>query len=344
MGSNQLQLQNLLDSLLSGSITDPEKEKLREYIRSSYKDKELDSLMHHHWQNLGEESGINEQADLHGLKIRLLSLIEEEAKSREDTVRKLRKPWIGYLSRAAAILFIPLLIASVYFFFNMKKELSDQQAVMQEVIASPGARVHFTLPDKSEVWLNSASKLEFPLGLNQNKQRIVKLTGQGYFKVAPDKKRPFLVETNDLKFKVLGTAFDVSGYVDDNFVSSTLEEGSIAVLNMRGKELVRLQPQQQANLDKNSQQLVVVDVETKLTTSWKDGRLIFKNTPLNQVINQMERWFNCNIQVAPEILESDIQFSATIQDETLGEVLQMIEISSSVNTKNENRKVTIWAK
>jgi ferric-dicitrate binding protein FerR (iron transport regulator) len=85
----------------------------------------------------------------------------------------------------------------------------------------------------------------------------------------------------------------------------------------------------------------VEKVDTRLTTSWKDGRLIFKNTPLHEVTKQLERWFNCSIYVAPELLDSGILYTATIQDETLIEVLEMIEISTKVNTEIKNRQVQI---
>jgi ferric-dicitrate binding protein FerR (iron transport regulator) len=94
-------------------------------------------------------------------------------------------------------------------------------------------------------------------------------------------------------------------------------------------------------LDKGSRKLLIKEVDTRLTTSWKDGRLVFKNTPLREVTKQLERWFNCSIVVAPALLGSDILYTATIQDETLVEVLSMIEISTKVKTKIENREVKI---
>jgi ferric-dicitrate binding protein FerR (iron transport regulator) len=79
-----------------------------------------------------------------------------------------------------------------------------------------------------------------------------------------------------------------------------------------------------------------------MSTSWKDGKLMFRDSPLNDVTRQLERWFNCTIHVDPKLMNSEISYTATIQDETLGEVLKMIEISTQVKTRIKNREVTIW--
>jgi transmembrane sensor len=223
-------------------------------------------------------------------------------------------------------------------------DLLSGSSASQTVIASPGSRVHFTLPDQTEVWLNSGSTLEFPLNLNQQDQRKVKLFGQGYFNVKHDANHPFYVETEILSVKALGTSFDVSSYSEDQQISSTLEEGSIALFNSRGNEVARLFPGQKAVLDKKTNEIVVKNVETALSTSWKDGKLIFRNTSLSDVTIQLERWFNCKIHLDPHLLNSDLMYSATIQDETLGEVLKMIEISTRIKTKIEKREVYINSK
>ena len=198
------------------------------------------------------------------------------------------------------------------------------------------------LPDSTKVWLNSASSLEFALNMDKQKERRVKLIGQGYFEVSKDKQHPFFVETNELSIKVLGTSFDVSSYDDDNTMSYTLEEGAIELINPNGKEVFSLEPGQQATLNRQSRKLLIEDVDTKFTTSWKDGRLIFKETDFGEAVKKLERWFNCNINMSEGLKKSNLKYTATIQDETLVEVLQMIELSTSVKTKLENREVTIW--
>jgi ferric-dicitrate binding protein FerR (iron transport regulator) len=122
-----------------------------------------------------------------------------------------------------------------------------------------------------------------------------------------------------------------------------LEDGAVALLNPSGEEIASLKPGQQALFRKKTRELTVCQVDTRLLTSWKDGKLIFRNAPLKEVTKQLERWFNFTIQVDPGLLHSGILYTATIQDETLGEVLQMIEISTQVKTKIKSREVSIWS-
>lgn len=346
MGSDQIHIEKILDKLAAGKISLSEKKELRTYIQSTFKNEKLDDLMRLHWDRVDSRVEDGDKAILTEVRAKVLTAIEGDRRSTKSGRHSSIERWRSYLTRAAAILFIPLLVYSGYLVSTLYKQKAvvQEQLVMQEIFASPGSRVHFTLPDSTEVWLNSASKLEFPVTFSNQETRRVKLYGQGYFKVSPDKTHPFIVETSDINIKVLGTSFDVASYADDVNLVSTLEEGSIAILNSSGKEVARLNPGEQANLNKDTREMSIEEVDTEITTSWKDGRLLFKNAPLVDVVKQLERWYNCEIFLAPELRKSDFQYTATIQDETLGEVLQMIEISTSVNSSIKNREVRIWAK
>jgi ferric-dicitrate binding protein FerR (iron transport regulator) len=348
MGLNQkIEFSYLHQQLLSDNLTQKEKEELWVKIQSTYKNEELELLMHEYWQSLGEKEIISNELQLEVLKNQILYRIQKSKNESNKTYTIFPFNGLKILTRVAAILFVPLLLVSIYMFYRMDNRynnIASTSSVMQEVIACPGSRVHFTLPDHSEVWLNSGSKLEFSLNMVQMDRRNVKLTGQGYFKVAHDKKHPFIVETDKMKVKALGTSFDVSSYDNDSQISSILEEGSIALISLQDNEFARLTPGQQAVLNKLSNELIIRDVDTTLSTSWRNGKLVFRNTSLVEVTKQMERWFNCQIKVDPKLLNSNILYTATIQDETLGEVLKMIEISTSVKTKIEKREVSIWSK
>lgn len=334
---NNINLDEYFNKLILEETGDEDKERLQAYIRSSFRDKELDELMRQHWDGIVNKGLEKNDLFLQQLKTKIRERIFGAESIPKKTIR-----WKTTLTRIAAVLFIPLLISSVYLFYLFSQgDMPDRQNAMQQVFATPGSRVHFILPDSSEVWLNSGSTLEYPINMNRQKQRKVKLSGQGYFNVTHDIKHPFVVEAGELNIKVLGTSFDVSAYPNDPFINSTLEIGSIALLDSYGKEVARLNPGQKAILDKQSRKLFIENVDTRLITSWKDGKLIFKNTPLAEVTRQLERWFNCHISVSPQLFNSGILYTATIKDETLGEVLKMIEISTSVTTKVENRKVTI---
>jgi len=344
MDSNhKLDFKILPGQILSGELSNDEMNDLRDYIQSSYKDPDLDSLMREHWLGLEDKDMAADDIQYQILKNQIIFRINQMQTSSLKGLQILPFNWKNSLIRAAAVLFIPLLLGSLFVFYRMDRQINQMTAstAVQQVISSPGSRVHFTLPDQTEVWLNSGSVLEFPLALNHQELRKVKLSGEGYFKVAHDEKHPFLVEIQGLNIQALGTSFDVSSYNDDRQISSTLEEGSIALINLRGDEVARLFPGQKVVVDKTTNELVIKNVDTALSTSWKDGKLIFRNASISDVTRQLERWFNCKIHVQPQLLNSGLMYTATIQNETLGEVLRMIEISTSVKTKIEKREVYI---
>jgi ferric-dicitrate binding protein FerR (iron transport regulator) len=347
MGPNhEIDFIYLLDRMLSGKLTEIEKQDLQTYIKNSYHDDSLNLLMRNHWLGLEDEDIVVDEMQLLILKNRINSGINQTINPVKKEYSLFPSTWKNYLMRAAAVLFIPILIGSLLLFYRMDKRIAQMAAssVIEKVVAHPGSRVHFTLPDQTEVWLNSGSMLEYPLAMNEQDSRKVKLSGQGYFKVAHDAAHPFFVETEELSIKALGTCFDVSVYADDELNRSTLEEGSIALIDRNGVEITRIHPGQQAILNKSTKTMVVKDVETLLTTSWKEGKLIFRKTPLSDVTTQLERWFNCKIHLDPRLLNIDLNYTATIQDETLGEVLKMIEISTRIKTKIEKREVYIESK
>jgi transmembrane sensor len=348
MGINQeTEFRHFHKQLLSANLTQKEKDDLWVKIQSTYKDDELELLMREYWQYLENKENVSDALEFDVLKSQILSRIQKSKNRSKNTHQLFPHNWQNVVTRIAAMLFIPLLLGSVYVYYQMDNrynKIASTASVMQEVIACPGSRVHFTLPDHSEVWLNSGSKLNFALNMTSFDQRNVKLTGQGYFKVAHDKKHPFIVETEKIKIQALGTSFDVSSYSNDCQISSILEEGSIALINMQNIEFARLTSGQQAVLDKSSNELTIKNIDTSLPTSWRYGKLVFRNSSLVEVTKQMERWFNCQINVDPKLINSNILYTATIQDETLGEVLKMIEISTSVKTKIEKREVSIWSK
>jgi ferric-dicitrate binding protein FerR (iron transport regulator) len=342
MGPNhQLRHEYLLERILSGELTSAEREDLTIYIEDSYRDHQLDLLMQEHWDGMEDEKIVMNDSQLLNLKIRIFDQIHQSKASLEENRRIVHPNWKSYLTRAAAVLFVPLLLGSMLLVNRMNNQIQKLTTTTanQKVVANPGSRVHFTLPDQTEVWLNSGSMLEFPLSINQQDFRKVKLSGQGYFKVAHDQEHPFFVEVDGLNIKALGTSFDVSAYISDGQISSTLEEGSIALINNEGGEIARLHPGQKAFLDKTTNVLFVKEVETTLTTSWKEGKLIFRNSSLPDVMEQLERWFNCKIHVDTKLMTAGLMYTATIQDETLGEVLKMIEISTKIKTRIEKREV-----
>lgn len=168
----------------------------------------------------------------------------------------------------------------------------NSQQTGDNTIATPkGGTYQVRLPDGSKVWLNAASTLTYATDMSNSKKRQVELGGEAYFEVAKDALRPFIVKTGDQYLKVLGTHFNINGYGDQAEVITTLAEGAVEIYTPRMSKL--LKPGQQSVLQGSNLKIEEADVETEL--AWKDGNMVFKSEPLENIMKDVERWYNVKV-------------------------------------------------
>lgn len=151
-----------------------------------------------------------------------------------------------------------------------------------------GAEYNLTLSDGTKVWLNADTRLKFPAHFNSDK-RYVELTGEAYFQVSRDETRPFIVHSGDIDVRVLGTEFCIRNYTDKPTLA-TLVNGSVEVTDYSGRQMVLTPGQQTVTANGYTS---VRDVETIYYTSWKDGYFIFENTPLEEIMEELSLWYDC---------------------------------------------------
>ena len=228
------------------------------------------------------------------------------------------------LLKVAAILITGLIIST--FFLYTKQEKQFNLATIETVTTPYGARTNFKLPDGSEVWMNSGSTLTFPkqYGVVRN----VVLSGQAFFEVVKNGK-PFQVKTNLGVIEVMGTSFDVKAYTDEPF-ETTLVEGSVKVSN-NTNQIAPLKPNQQSTITP-ANEMSVKEVNTELSTSWREGKLMFVKEPFANVARDLERWYNVKIELHGEKLKK-LGYTGTIEMETFSEVLELINATTPIKYK-----------
>ena len=236
------------------------------------------------------------------------------------------------LLKVAAVLILGLLSTTVVFYNQPQEQLYTG---LVETVSTPySARTNFKLPDGSEVWLNSGSTISFPKQFG--KERNVELVGQAYFKVVKDGKH-FLVNTSSGSVEVLGTSFDVKAYKDENF-QTTLVEGSVKIIN-KLDQVALLKPGQQSIITPDDE-ISLSNVNTNLTTSWREGKLIFVDEPFQNVAKSLERWYNLKIELQGERLKT-LGYTGTIEMETLGELLELLNTTTPIKYNFDNKSRTL---
>lgn len=342
----------ILESFLKGKGSDKEKDLIRQWLDDKRMEHEI------YEESLSFWDGISTDRDIKGytgdnILDRIHHLLRiEEAELRNKTGAKVS--FINTLSRIAAVLFIPLLVASLIFW---SRNRSFRETVSWAEIHSPyGARTDFSLPDGSTGRLNGGSSLKFPVRFT-GRVRDVKLEGEGYFDVISNNKKPFIVSTEYIDIKATGTSFNVMAYPDEQSTEVTLKSGRIEVSGKRSgstRTMGILKPDEVLIYDPQSDSTRILNANIRDKLSWLDGKLVFKYEPFEQVVRKINRWYNVDIVIRDKKLDGYIYYG-TFQDETLDEVLKLLQYTAPIKYKDlerekrqdgtyEKRKIEIYGK
>ena len=325
----------ILMRYLKGKATSEDSAIVRRWFANSDFEHELNEKSLLFWDETPLEPNIKGYSDAHILdqihhKIKL-----EEAVFLTKTELKIR--FINYLTRIAAILFIPLLVASLlYYIINIS---NDNLPSYSEIYAPYGTITNFYLPDGSTGRLNGGSSLRFPTQF-RGKVRDVKLTGEAYFDVISNPKKSFVVSTEYIDVKVYGTTFNVMAYSEEKTTEVTLVKGKVEVFKKTNniiKSIGILEPNESCIYNSLSDSGHILTVNTSEHLSWLDGKLTFKYESFEEVIRKLNRWYNVNIVIKDESLESYIYY-ATFQNETLDEVLKLLQYTAPIRYRDFERK------
>jgi transmembrane sensor len=199
----------------------------------------------------------------------------------------------------------------------------DNSEPAYNTITTPvGYQFKVDLPDGSKVWLNAASSLTYPVAF-KGRERLVELTGEGYFEVVNNPAMPFKVKTATQTVQDLGTHFNINAYSDEPDTKTTLLEGSIQVTQQQTSNHKIIVPGQQTLL--TDQLFTVRQVNTAQVVAWKDGEFNFDHTSLHDLMRQVSRWYN--VKVIYEGNVKDDQFFGEVERKyDLGEVLQVLQL------------------
>ncbi len=236
--------------------------------------------------------------------------------------------WRG-MQRVAAILFVPLVVAWCVLYFS-----KDEGAVQtMEVKTNPGMTTSLELPDGTKVILNSASSLRYPSRFSKEK-REVELTGEAFFSVTKGTNTFVVNVLNGSEIVVHGTEFNVEAYHENETVQATLVSGkvSFSYLDSGKKRSLTMQPGQKMIYDIARKQVSVQRANIDVETGWKDGRLVFKNTPFEEVLASLSKRYNVEFILKNSALKQN-SFTATFTKQRLERILEYFRISSNMRFK-----------
>lgn len=205
------------------------------------------------------------------------------------------------------------------------------------LVVPRGGEFALELSDGTRVWLNSESTLKYPVRFAGNRREVV-MTGEGYFEVAKDAGRPFIVAVNGVNVRVLGTSFNISAYNEK--VVTTLVEGKVQL--QKGIDSVTLTPNQQGIWQAGKSGFEVKRVEARNYSLWREGIFCFEDTDLETILDAMARWYNVNIFYVNPALKVK-KFSVEIKRyENINEILRRIEQTKRVKFEIKDRTINVY--
>jgi ferric-dicitrate binding protein FerR (iron transport regulator) len=226
--------------------------------------------------------------------------------------------------------------------YNNISQAEGAPIVYNTLVTPYGGQYQLTLQDGTNVWLNAGSSLRFPASFPRNERKVV-LSGEAYFEVSKDAKRPFYVSINSgtdtaMDIRVLGTHFNIKAYPDEQQSVVTLLEGAVNVNYRKASAL--LTPGKEVVLNKTSGKMNISEVDTEGAVAWKNGYFLFDNEKIEDIMRQVSRWYDVEIRYQGNLSGKAIAGSLS-RYKNVSEVLNMLELTGTVHFKLEGRRITV---
>jgi ferric-dicitrate binding protein FerR (iron transport regulator) len=355
---------------LSGEATEEDQKELSGFFEEDKAYKEKYDLLKAHWENKNDV-----RTDIDAALERIILRIEKDRGQSDEEAPVIRlaeersgiRRYLSVLSKVAAILLICL--GSIYFIYEKTKpDVSPEQAIAQNTDwqtkqTNKGARSTIFLQDGTKVILNADSKLRFPQNFS-GATREIYLTGEAFFDVTHNASMPFIIHTDKMNIKVLGTEFNVKSYPEDSAYETTLIRGSIEVtLKDRPSDRIILKPKEKlivANLAFESApeaktSLPSVHSQLSITglhyvsktdsavaeTSWVDNKLVFQDESFANLATDMQRKYAVSIYFSNEKIK-EYRFTGIFKEETIRDALNALQLTEKFNYKIAGNEVYIF--
>lgn len=336
---------------LENTMTKEDSDFLESWLNQNNENRRILHSVDQIWKATSEKSQgsflkeLNLEKDWDRISERIEQKDSDGQRDRIQKFRKLRKRQqiISNLLKVAALILVAFTSVYLTLQYTPVSEAPVYEPVFKEISTKAGERANVDLGDGTKVLLNADSKLTVPDTFSPH-QRIVRLSGQAFFDVTPDKNRPFYIETNNAIIEVVGTSFDVRSYSNDQEVQVVVQEGTVELKKAEDEEKKLIINQGylgSLNREAGELRIEIVD-DMDVYTGWKEGRLIFKNTPFNEVLAHIKRWYDVsvNLELSNDSLLQK-EFTADLKTRSVADVFDVISMSMNIEYDLNETKDTI---
>lgn len=219
-----------------------------------------------------------------------------------------------------------------------------EKEVMNKIIVPTGGEYNLILSDGTRVYLNAESVITFPKHFT-GERREVTLEGEAYFHVAASKEHPFIVKTRDMDVLVTGTEFNVKAYPDEGNVQTTLLQGVVTVFSgFEKKEKAEIKPNQQVEWCRDCVKMRVKEVDPDLFMAWKNGRFIFRQDRLEDIMRTLARWYGVEVVYLDESVKNMLFAGKLDRSEEITPILDVLRTTDKLSVDVKGKKIVIGLK
>jgi len=341
---------------MAGEASPLELDELAALLRQHPELKQLVSIWDNNPSAAETETNIEAQAALAALQVQMqLSGRLEKGVSQRTTSRffgSKRKKTISLVLAAACLV---LAVGSLLLSDN--RTTKPQVSSNNQIVTDKGAGSKVLLPDSTEVWLNAQSRLTYPPDFNNGPLREVYLSGEAFFEVAKDGERPFIIHTDKINIKVLGTAFNLKSYPNDDKVETALIHGKIEVTILdRPAEKIVLHPNEKLTVHKNQfqtnnkEETVIPKIQLNTVnflrdslleeTAWLHNKMIFSDESFEAIAKVLERKFDVTFHFNDQDVKN-FNYTAVFENENLSKILEVMSLSQNFSYSIRGQQVII---
>ena len=322
-------MKRLLEKYKKDTLTLKELQSLRDQTQDM-NDEELEQMFLNDWVASGQDRFEADLIDFDQMEKSIEHMLWVEDKPAQVFT-------LSKILRYAAILLLPVLLISTFYFYHKTGSLSVEDMIVK---VGEGERVSITLPDGTNVKINSKSELRYNPAIFNRSTRLIHFDGEGYFDVTSNPDVPFVIESQNLKLKVLGTTFNFLSRERLDEIEVTLIKGHVLLSSANNNQ--ELFENEKALFDKKTGTFEILkDNSEEPVIHWMRNELYFKNVSFPELLNSIEREYNIRFNLINCDQLSDDTFSGTLPSTDLGTVMDILKKSYGFNYNITSNIVTI---
>ncbi|MFG6411745.1 FecR family protein [Bacteroides acidifaciens] len=325
--------EDIINKYLTGQCSEEELVEVNAWMKESEENARqlfrMEEIYH-----LGKFNQYADRQQMARAEKQLYKKLDEEKRKQNKILRMHR--WMKYAAMIAVILVIGG--GSGYWLYQ-----NGNNQHMMVAVANEGIVKEIILPDGTKVWLNNSATLKYPREFSE-KERNVYLDGEAYFEVTKNRHKPFTVQSDAMRVRVLGTTFNFKCDKNYRIAEVTLIEGEIEVKGNKEEGQIILAPGQRAELNKNNGRLTVKQVDAKMDAVWHDNLIPFQKADIFTISKALERFYDIKIILSPD-MRADKTYSGVLKKKsTIESVLKSLQNSISIDYKIVGNNIFISPK